>query len=621
MQLLENHVRVLWRYLNHGEEYSDLRCIDVNAGKLLDRSIVKGEEEVVKWARIWNGKGNCFIGRNPRDAHGSVTQLTTYSYDLDPIRPKGFAADENSLRSALHGGRLILKDSPAGYLASSGNGALVLFRLAVPIRENFKAFEQWLASREDHFQQIFSAGGLNVKCDHTHDSARIIKLLGTTSTKGDRALWRVARFIDLPSAPYRLHAVDLRVPQPNSEVTERVGDLVLQGVRGGAGPAVALEQDGRGGTRIMPIGSMGERIESVTRALARLNPKRREDYTTWLQVGMSLTELGTVGLQLWDAWSRPSTRYQEGICATKWKTFKTNPQGGSQVSIGSLNHWAEIDSPSIEHTSGLVRETSARSYDDGIDDACPVSLETFMSDTTVTTWICRPFIARETIGFVAGLPETMKTWLMMDFAIECAKGGGSWLGLFPVEGARVLFVDQERAKSETQRRFKSIMGAKGLVPSQLEGRLAIRTGSSLQVDNEASFRKFTESIEKHKPDIIIIDSFATIHSREENSRSEIQTVMERIKHIRNKYHCTVVFVDHENKSVFTDQQLKETPSAFRMAGSVAKPAAAEFVLTVRRFDPHTAVVHHTKSTLAPSSASFSVTLMDVENGVVVKGQK
>lgn len=614
MELLENHIRTQWRYLNHGQEYSDLRCIDVNAGKLLDRSIVQGEEEVVKWARIWNEKGNCFIGRNPRHADGTVSRLTTYSYDLDPIRPKGTATDEGSLRSALRAGRLILQECSSGYLASSGNGALVLFRLAVPIRKDFKAFEQWLASREDHFQQVFSSGGLNVKCDRTHDSARIVKLLGTTSTKGDRALWRVTRFIDLPSPPYRVHPVHpgLFHPSAGDQADEIREPVVVSGIRERSGPATAVEKDGRGGTRTMPVGALGERIESVTRALARLNPKRREDYDSWLQVGMSLTELGTVGLQLWDAWSRPSTRYQEGICATKWKTFKTNPQGGSQVSIGSLIHWADSDSPNTGHSVG-------QSNASGDDDA--LSLESFMSDTTVTTWLCRPFIARETIGFVAGLPETMKTWLMMDLAVECAKGGGLWLGLFPVEGARVLFVDQERAKSETQRRFKSIMGAKGLVPAQLEGRLAIRTGSSLQVDNEASFRKFTESIEKHKPDIIIIDSFATIHSKEENSRSEIQTVMERIKYIRNKYHCTVVFVDHENKSVFTDQQLKETPSAFRMAGSVAKPAAAEFVLTVRRFDPHTAIIHHTKSTLAPSSESFSVSLMDVENGVVVRGQK
>ncbi len=615
MELLENHVRALWRYLNHGNELSDLRCIDVNQSRLLDRSIVRGEEAVVDWARKWNGKGNCFIGRNPRHLDGSVSSITTYSYDLDPNRPKGTAADEGSFRTALQAGRLILQESPAGYLASSGNGALVLYRLAVPVREDFKAFDSWLASREDHYQQIFSTRGLNVKCDHTHDAARIVKLLGTTSTKGDRALWRVSRFIDLPGPSPRLHSPDLRLSEPDCEGVEanaaRAEAMAISSYPGGTGPTVAVEKDGRGGARPVSIGTLAERIETASRALARLAPKRRDDYQLWLQVGMSLTELGIVGLQLWETWSRPSTKFVEGICATKWKTFKANPAGGKQCSIGSLLHWAELDDP--QHDPNIVHTDDHNGADSSID--------AFMADIHEPAWLARPYIARGAIGFVAGLPETMKTWLTMDLAVELARGGGNWLGLFPVEGGRAVFIDQERDKSETQRRFKSICTAKGLTFAMLRDKLFIRNGSVVQFDDPDSVAKFEKYLDFCRPNLVIIDSFSTIHSKNENNKSEMQPLMERVKDLRAKFGCAFIFIDHENKSVFTDQETKAAPTAFRMSGSVGKVAAGEFALTVRRFDRMSSIVHHTKSTLGVTGDSFSASLMDVENGIVVKGQK
>jgi Bifunctional DNA primase/polymerase, N-terminal/AAA domain len=257
--------------------------------------------------------------------------------------------------------------------------------------------------------------------------------------------------------------------------------------------------------------------------------------------------------------------------------------------------------------------------DNQIGETAGENIETFLQEGKPVEWICKNIIAKGAIGFVAGLPETMKTWLTMDLAVECARGGGTWLGLFPVSPARVLFVDQERFKGETQRRFKNIIGAKGIKAADLKGSLFVRCGTTTRLDLEASFRAFRSELLELRPDLVIVDSFATFHTRNDNDRQAIQPVLESIKQLRAEIGCSFVFIDHESKAVFQDKELDEAPSAFRMVGSVGKAAAAEFVLTVRRYDDHTSTVWHTKSTLSQTVPCFNTTLVDTPTGIKIEG--
>ena len=78
-------------------------------------------------------------------------------------------------------------------------------------------------------------------------------------------------------------------------------------------------------------------------ALQALHPDRMEDYQKWLEVGMSLFELGEPGLIMWDGWSRQSPKYKQGDCAQKWKTFNKELTAANKITFGSLIHWAEED--------------------------------------------------------------------------------------------------------------------------------------------------------------------------------------------------------------------------------------------------------------------------------------
>jgi hypothetical protein len=61
-----------------------------------------------------------------------------------------------------------------------------------------------------------------------------------------------------------------------------------------------------------------------------------DNYQEWIEIGLSLYDLGEDGLKLWIDWSKKSDRYQEGICEEKWDTFKPD-----EISLGSLFYYSK----------------------------------------------------------------------------------------------------------------------------------------------------------------------------------------------------------------------------------------------------------------------------------------
>lgn len=248
------------------------------------------------------------------------------------------------------------------------------------------------------------------------------------------------------------------------------------------------------------------------------------------------------------------------------------------------------------------------------------AIDAFLEDQAEVEWICKPIIAKKSIGFVAGLPETCKTWLMVDLAVESARVSGSWLGLFGLQQQKVLFIDQERFRGETQRRFNAVIAGKGITRSALKDTLFLKCGTTIKLDLEASYQAFRSELTELRPDLVIVDSFATFHGSPENDRMAIQNVLNRIKQLRDEVGCTFIFINHESKMTFQHVEENKTPNAFDMLGSVGIVAAAEFCLTVRKIEPGLSMCHHTKSTLATASKSFTVQLVDLpDGGIVVKG--
>ncbi len=270
-----------------------------------------------------------------------------------------------------------------------------------------------------------------------------------------------------------------------------------------------------------------------------------------------------------------------------------------------------------EHELRTICESVGRYLPKQTVDEQASSIDEFLKDEQKVEWICDGIIAKSALHFVAGLNGTMKTWSLIDLAIECAKGGGMWLGKFPVKAAKVLFIDQERFKGETQRRFKAVLAGKGLNASSISSSLHVRSGTSTRLDLQQSFDAFRKELSEIRPDIVIVDSFATFHTKNENLRQEIQVVLERVKELRNEFGCSFIFIHHENGTAYAKDD--SDPTTGQMAGSEAIPAAADVVMTVRKQNQESSMIYMTKNNLSPSIPPFLVKVVDVtEDKSVIK---
>lgn len=248
------------------------------------------------------------------------------------------------------------------------------------------------------------------------------------------------------------------------------------------------------------------------------------------------------------------------------------------------------------------------------------SIEDFLKDIQKPEWICEPYVAKKSIGFVAGLPETLKTWLCVDLAVEATRDTGTWCGLFPIKQTKVLFIDQERFKGETQRRFNALLAAKGLQKNDLGNRLFVKSGTTIRLNIDSSYQAFRTELLEMMPGIVIVDSFATFHTVPENDKAEIQKVLERVKTLRNEIGCTFLFIHHENKNAYPNGEPQGEPNMSTLSGSTGIPAAAEMCMIVRKVEEHTSMVWHVKSTLARKSKPFYASVLDTaDGGISVRG--
>lgn len=191
----ERDVSRLYDLLYHNKSYSRVRCHNVLTGNTISEELIYGKEEYLKWVQLYNGKGNCFIGRNPRNKDGTIARITALSFDFDPIYPKGTISTQNQTKQTILAAKSVFQNYPYGYIGLSGNGSLLLYTSNTFECIEYRMFEQQFSSFERNIRKLIS-NFQGVRLDATFDNARLIKIIGTISTKGE---YRQTRFINLPN--------------------------------------------------------------------------------------------------------------------------------------------------------------------------------------------------------------------------------------------------------------------------------------------------------------------------------------------------------------------------------------------------------------------------------------
>jgi hypothetical protein len=213
---------------------------------------------------------------------------------------------------------------PPSVIVASGGGYHCYWLLAEPfVLDTDKARAR--AVNVQARWQAFVRGDKNAK-----DIARVLRVPGTLNYKYEPA--RPVTFVEQDySRTYTLDALHAMLPAP-----------APRNARTPKPDAPACQADGLPPGVAQPSADFLA-ISKAAAAMARLRVERRDEYTGWLHVGMALRELGTIGYELWRAWSASSPKYNVGECQDKWQTFRVGTPGGTDITLASLYRYADDD--------------------------------------------------------------------------------------------------------------------------------------------------------------------------------------------------------------------------------------------------------------------------------------
>lgn len=216
----------------------------------------------------------------------------------------------------------------------------------------------------------------------------------------------------------------------------------------------------------------------------------------------------------------------------------------------------------------------------------PEGLMSFQDDgaflqTKRPAWLVRDLWSVGGVGFIAGAPKSMKSWLALDLAFTVASRGDYWGHTVP-RSRNVLYIQQEDDASTVKQRLGLIVDSKddryhwdGVMrlkgPSEVMWEPPTRTPSMLSVQVQSGFIAsdegwqawLAEMVETHDIGLVVMDTLTTVSGGidTDNAREVKSMMLDPIKRIARAHNCAMILVHHNTKGGQNNR------GAMNMAGS------------------------------------------------------
>lgn len=136
-------------------------------------------------------------------------------------------------------------------------------------------------------------------------------------------------------------------------------------------------------------------MDNIISALNHLNPAEL-DYDSWLRVGMALRNEG-YPVSVWDDWSKNDSRYHEGVCEKKWKSFENGP--ADRVTGGSIVQMAKDAGWQMFANGGALDWDSEIEYDGTPASSHPVNCKALSPVEQLKTYLKTLFQPEDILGY------------------------------------------------------------------------------------------------------------------------------------------------------------------------------------------------------------------------------
>ena len=225
-------------------------------------------------------------------------------------------------------------------------------------------------------------------------------------------------------------------------------------------------------------------------------------------------------------------------------------------------------------------------------------------------WLVDGLWGRQAVGIVGGEPKCGKSFLALDLAVAVA-AGVPCLRRFPAaQPGTVLMFAAEDAGHIVRRRLQGIAAAAGADFEALD--IAVIDVPVLRLDHRPDRQRLLETVERHRPRLLVLDPLVRLHGVDENAVAEIAPILGFLRDVQRRCGAAVLLVHHARKSAAS-----RPGQALR--GSSELHAWGDTNLYLRRRDGK--IVMTVEHRAAPGLADVPIELADDGQGPALRLQQ
>jgi len=160
-------------------------------------------------------------------------------------------------------------------------------------------------------------------------------------------------------------------------------------------------------------------------------------------------------------------------------------------------------------------------------------------------WLIESMWAYAAVGIIGGPPKCCKSWLGLDMALSVASGSPC-LGQFPVKqpGPALIFLAED-ALPVVRARIEALCFHRQIPIERLD--LYVITASSLRLDLMRDQQRLKATLAAFKPRLLLLDPLVRLHRLDENSATDISSLLGFVREMQRSYDAAIVLVHHLSK--------------------------------------------------------------------------
>ena len=337
----------------------------------------------------------------------------------------------------------------------------------------------------------------------------------------------------------------------------------------------------------------------VAEALKFISPDERD---IWLRVGGALhdSEIPNA-FQLWDDWSRGSSKYDQQDQNRTWKSFARKT--GARAGIGTIFHLAVQNG--FKHTP--VRQESTQVRKDVVKPSEVTLIRAAELVSEPIDWLWPGWLAHGKFHIIGGAPGSGKTTICMKIA-AIVSSGGVWPDGGKAQAGNVIVWSGEDDPRDT---LMPRLIASGADTSRIyfvgECAAGDRTRS---FDPSKDIEGLKNAIDKiGGADLIVIDPIVNAISGDSHKNAEVRRDLQPLATLAAACRAAVLGITHLSKGTVGRDPLE------RLTGSLAFGAVARVVMIAAREAetadgaPPKRFVCRVKSNIGPDHGGFSYDLV------------